>query len=210
MKYTTGTAGPAARRGFGRGRGRGRGRFGGFGPSRTTPEQRAEVRAWFAGRVPGTWGVDTGEIRVDDEEVLVVAHLPAVELAGEASAEERAAAEVGRIGGFREETRGRRMQIAEEAGAVFGRIVSWGATCGGTTTLFTTASLPVMTRLRIDERQVLDTLVDAGVARSRSDALAWCVRLVGTNEERWISDLRAAFEHVEQVRSRGPEGAGGA
>jgi hypothetical protein len=44
------------------------------------------------------------------------------------------------------------------------------------------------------------------VARSRSEALAWCVRLVGRNEDVWISELRAAFEHVEQVRSRGPKG----
>jgi hypothetical protein len=58
--------------------------------------------------------------------------------------------------------------------------------------------------LRIGERQVLDTLIDAGVARSRSEALAWCVRLVATHEDHWISDLRSAFEHVEEVRSRGP------
>ena len=69
---------------------------------------------------------------------------------------------------------------------------------------FTTASIPVMTRLRITERRVLDTLIDAGVARSRSEALAWCVRLVGSNEDSWITELRGAFEHVEQVRSKGP------
>ena len=43
-----------------------------------------------------------------------------------------------------------------------------------------------MTRLRQPQRLVLDTLVDAGVARSRSDALAWCVRLVGQHEEDWL------------------------
>lgn len=177
--------------------------------SRTSPEQRQQVRAWVAGRIPPEWAVVPGEVRIDDDEVLVVAHLPAVELPADTPAAERETAEAARIGGFREETRQRRMHIADEAAAASGRIVSWGATCGETTILFTTASVPVMTRLRIDERLVLDTLVDAGVARSRSDALAWCVRLVGRNEDRWISDLRSAFEHVEQVRSRGPSSGGG-
>lgn len=185
-------------------RGRGRGRRMRMGENRTSPEQRQQVRAWVAGRAPGDWSVDPGEVRVDEDEVLVLAHLTAVELGTDATDAERSTAETARIGGFREETREKRMQIADEAAAAFGRIVSWGAVCGGTTVLFTTASVPVMTRLRIDERLVLDTLVDAGVARSRSEALAWCVRLVGRNEDQWISDLRAAFEHVEAVRSRGP------
>lgn len=176
--------------------------------SRTTAAERSRVRAWVVGRVPDAWQVDATAIRVDDDEVLVVVHLAEVPLAPEAEAEERATAESARISGFREETRSRRMQIAEEGEAVLGRTVSWGATCGETTVRFTTASIPVMTRLRIDERQILDTLVDAGVARSRSDALAWCVRLVGTNEERWISELREAFTRVEEVRARGPESSG--
>jgi hypothetical protein len=70
--------------------------------------------------------------------------------------------------------------------------------------MYTTHSVPVMTRLRQNERTVLDTLVDAGVARSRSDALAWCVRLVGEHEDSWLSDLRTALQHVEQVRAEGP------
>jgi hypothetical protein len=61
-----------------------------------------------------------------------------------------------------------------------------------------------MTRLRMPERRVLDTLIDAGVARSRSEALAWCVRLVGENEGEWIGRLRDAFEAVQAVRREGP------
>ena len=61
-----------------------------------------------------------------------------------------------------------------------------------------------MTRLRMEDRQVLDTLVDAGVARSRSHALAWCVRLVGQHQEEWLADLRQALTQVEQVRGQGP------
>jgi hypothetical protein len=61
-----------------------------------------------------------------------------------------------------------------------------------------------MTRLRLPERQVLDTLVQAGVARSRSEALAWCVRLVGRHEAEWISELRDALVRVNELRRRGP------
>lgn len=179
----------------------------GWGQERTTAEQRRQITAWFAGRLPEDWFTATS-IEVDYDEVLVVGTLAPVTLPQGASEEDQATAESARIGGFREESRGRRVQIAEEAEAAFGRIVSWGATCGGTTQHFTTAGVPVMTRLRLPERAVLDTLIDGGVARSRSEALAWCVRLVGQNEEQWIADLRAAFEKVEDVRRRGPAAAG--
>jgi hypothetical protein len=61
-----------------------------------------------------------------------------------------------------------------------------------------------MTRLRMTERQVLDTLVGGGVARSRSEALAWCVRLVGDHQADWIQQLRDALVAVEAARSDGP------
>jgi hypothetical protein len=195
------TAGAAEER-LGSRRGRGRPRR--WTEERTTPEQRQRIRAWFAGRLPDGWYEGPAEVGVDHDEVLVVGQLPAVELPEGASDDERATAEAARITGHREDTREQRMRIAEEAQAAFGRRVSWGATCGSTTAHFTTASVPVMTRLRMPERLVLDTLVDAGVARSRSEALAWCVRLVGDNEDEWISELRAAFRHVEEARSSGP------
>lgn len=96
------------------------------------------------------------------------------------------------------------MTVAEEAQATFGRRVSWGASCGDVRQLFTTLSVPVMTRLRLTERTVLDTLVESGVARSRSDALSWCVRLVGRHEADWLTDLRDALVNVRKVRSEGP------
>jgi hypothetical protein len=64
--------------------------------------------------------------------------------------------------------------------------------------------MPVMTRLRMHERSVLDTLVDSGVARSRSEALAWCVRLVGKHQADWIEELREALVGVEAARAKGP------
>jgi hypothetical protein len=53
---------------------------------------------------------------------------------------------------------------------------------------------------------VLDTLVAGGVARSRADALAWCVRLVGRNSEEWLAGLRDALAGVDRARAAGPDG----
>jgi hypothetical protein len=54
------------------------------------------------------------------------------------------------------------------------------------------------------ERAVLDTLVESGVARSRSHALAWCVRLVAERQDDWLRDLRDALSEVQKVRGEGP------
>ena len=162
-----------------------------------------DAPGWFTGRLPDGWFTGAPEITIDRDEIVIVGELPALE--GEfADDAARAAAESGRISRYREQTRDERIEIARQAEHRYGRKVAWGAKLGGTTELFTTLSSPVMTRLRQPERLVLDTLVDAGVARSRSDALAWCVRLVGEHEQGWIADLRAALHHVEQVRADGP------
>ena len=125
-----------------------------------------EIHAWFTGRLPDEWFTEPAEVTVDREEITIVGTLSAPE-----SDDAEAAAE-GRIRRFREDTRARRIDIASEAERKFGRKVAWGARCGDVSEMFTTLSVPVMTRLRQSERRVLDTLVDAGVARSRSDALA--------------------------------------
>ncbi len=168
-------------------------------------ERDDEVRGWFAGRIPADWFSGPPAVTGDREEILVVGTLPDVQLAKDASPAERAAARGSRIDAFREETRAARMRIAADAEHRFGRRVAWGVTIGDVTKHFTTLSVPVMTRLRMRERAVLDTLVDAGVARSRSEALAWCVKLVGDNESAWIEKLRAAIGEVESVRSEGPK-----
>jgi hypothetical protein len=180
----------------------GAGGAGGAGQGTATEE----ARGWFSGRLPGDWFAAAPEIQADREEITIMGVLPAPETAGASDAERAAAAE-GRIRRFREETRGRRIEIAREAEHKFRRKVSWGVTCADVTEMFTTLSVPVMTRLRQPERRVLDTLVDAGVARSRSDALAWCVRLTGENADAWLSGLRAALRHVEEVRDQGPASA---
>ena len=183
----------------------GRRRSGGAPPS--GPEQERLIAAWFAGRIPDGWFEGPVTIEVDQDELQVVGLLPSPQLPEGASEDEVRVAEQARISGYREDSRAARMRIAEEAQPAFRRTVSWGAQCGGSRVLFTTAGVPVMTRLRLSDRRVLDTLIDAGVARSRSEALAWCVRLVAQHESDWIQELRQAMSAVEEVRERGPRGA---
>ena len=189
--------------------------------------QAEQIRGWFTGRLPDTWFTAAPEILVDREEITIIGHLPSAAPAGAEQARTGTDAEgaeattvsegsaarseaetdamaLGRSRRFREETRDARIEIAREAEHTFGRKVSWGVVCENRKVMFTTLSVPVMTRLRQSERRVLDTLVDAGVARSRSDALAWCVRLVGEHEDSWLSGLREALRRVEQVRAEGP------
>jgi hypothetical protein len=178
------------------GRGRARGRAADAPP----PVDRAEVAGWFAGWLPDGWFTGPVELTVDRDEITVVGAVPEPD-AGDG---DPTAARAGRIARFREQTRGQRMEIADAAQARYGRSVAWGASCGDVREVFTTLSVPVMTRLRQSERLVLDTLVDAGVARSRSEALVWAVRLVGEHTDEWLTELREAMAHVEEVRARGP------
>jgi hypothetical protein len=168
------------------------------------PSTEEDLQGWFAGRLPTDWFQGTPDVTSDREEILIVGTLDEPELGGDATDDARASARRARIQRFREDTREQRIRIALEAERRLGRKVSWGARVGDVEQTFTTLSVPHMTRLRMSERAVLDTLVDAGVARTRSEALAWCVRLVGTNEEAWIARLRDALVSVEQVRSEGP------
>ena len=164
-----------------------------------------EVAGWIRGRLPDTWFTEAAEVTSDREEILVVGTLAAPEgIEGEPDGAEATAAAKGRISRFREDTRDERIHIAREAEHRFGRKIAWGAECGPVRSVFTNLAVPVMTRLRQPERLVLDTLVEAGVARSRADALAWCVRLVGENADDWLGRLREAMTEVQRVREEGP------
>jgi hypothetical protein len=163
----------------------------------------ADLPTWFARHIPDGWFTGPPEVTADRDEIVVVGELASPRRRAQGPGDPRAAA-LARVHRFREETRDVRSRIAAEAQHLFGRKVSWGARCGGTTVLFSTVSVPVMTRLRLPERSVLDTLLDAGVARSRSEALAWCVRLVAANEGEWIESLRSALDRVAELRESGP------
>lgn len=170
----------------------GRGRRGGWQVA-DLPDA-SDAHEWFRGRLPDGWFTDV-EVTVDREEILVIGTLPDEVSGSEAE---------GRISRWRSDTREERIQIALEAQGRYQRTVSWGVRLGGAEALFTHVAAPVMTRLRQPERKVLDTLVDAGVARSRSDALAWSVRLVGEHAEDWLGQLREAMGEVDKLRAEGP------
>lgn len=170
-----------------------------------TFEQREKLRGWFTGRLPDDLFQELVEVTADREEITVIGRIPPPRLTPNASAAQREAAVRGRVQEFRERTRETRITVAREAEHRFRRKVSWGVECDGERTLFTHVAAPVMTRLRQPERQVLDTLIAAGVARSRSDALAWCVRLVQRHTDDWLSELRESLEHVQRVRAQGPD-----
>ena len=169
-----------------------------------TDSTDSAVRAWFAERLPEEWTGTAPDVTVDREEITVVLTLPQPPSAEGASEADRAAAQAGRINQFREDTRQDRIRVARQIEHRYQRKVAWGVRCGDTNELFTHLAAPVMTRLRQPERQILDTLVDAGVARSRSEALAWCVKLVGQNTDAWLADLRNAMTRVDELRKQGP------
>lgn len=162
------------------------------------------MRGWFTGRIPADWQHEPVTVTVDREEIIVRLSVADVALPEDASDAERDEARAGRARAFREETRQTRMGIADEAQQRFDRAVSWAVRIGDRVELFTHVSAPVMTRLRQPQRQVLDTLVASGVARSRSEALGWCVRLVGQHENDWLAELRTAMSAVADVRAQGP------
>ena len=181
-----------------------------FGPpwargGRAEPPPADDAAAWIAGALPDDWFTVRPDIVIDRDEIVIVGRLTEPVLGEDATDAEKSAAEAGRIASFREATRDRRIGIAQQLEHRYRRKVAWGAACGGRQELFTTFAAPSMTRLRQHERQVLDTLVDAGVARSRSEALAWCVRLVGEHADAWLGQLRDAMGAVDELRRQGPE-----
>ena len=198
------------------GRGRRGGPFGGpggprgFGPRGRGPKvgtdipDASDAAGWFAGRLPEGWFTGAPEVIVDRDEITVIGELAALDGSFDDPAAQ-AAAESGRISRFREETREARIDIARQAEHRYGRGISWGAKLGATGEIFTSLSVPVMTRLRQADRQVLDTLIDAGVARSRSEALVWAIRLVGEHADTWLTELREAMEQVNKLRAQGPD-----
>lgn len=179
------------------GHGRRHGRPGGW--QQAGQPEAGDAADWFAGRLPDAWFDGDPTVVVDREEITVIGKLP------DSDKDESDAHAEGRASRFREETRSERMSIADEAQSRYGRKVSWGVEVAGEPILFTHIAVPVMTRLKQPERQVLDTLVDAGVARSRSDALAWSVKLVGEHTEEWLAKLRDAMSAVDDLRAEGPE-----
>lgn len=172
--------------------------------SRPEPAPADDAAAWISGLLPDDLFTEAPKITIDRDEIVIVGKIAAPTVADGASDADRSAAESGRITLFRETTRDQRIGLARQMEHRYERKVAWGVECGGTTAMFTRLAAPVMTRLRQPQRQVLDTLVDAGVARSRSEALAWCVHLVGEHAQEWLDELRNAMNSVDELKRRGP------
>ena len=111
-----------------------RGRHGGppWARGNDTPPPADDVAAWLTGRLPDDWYEGTPEVKVDRDEIVVVGELTAPAVEGDPDAAAQQAAVAGRITRFREETRGKRMAIAQEAEERYGRKVAWGAKIGDT------------------------------------------------------------------------------
>jgi hypothetical protein len=96
-------------------------------------KELGSIKGWFAGRLPDGWftGVD---VTVEDDQIVVMGALPDAGLGS--TPEEKEGAAAGRIARFREETRGQRIGIAQEAEERFKKYVTWGANMGGVTKRF--------------------------------------------------------------------------
>ena len=160
---------------------------------------------WLADRLPDDWFDGPPSVVVDREEITVVGTLtlPHRGSRGRCRAVGRHSSRRGHLPRGDPSKNGWRSRATLNTGTT----ARWrGASRStGERYLFTHLAAPVMTRLRQPERQVLDTLVAAGVARSRADALAWCVRLVGEHSDDWLVQLREAMAEVEAVRASGPD-----
>ena len=91
------------------------------------------IKGWFAGRLPDGWFTGV-QVSNEDDQIVVLGTLP--ELSVGSSPEEKEGAAAGRIARFREETRGERIGIAQEAEERFHKYVTWGAQLGGVTKRF--------------------------------------------------------------------------
>ena len=172
--------------------------------ARNEPPPADDAGAWITGAVPDGWFIEPPQVVIDRDEIIIWGRVPTPELSAGSTDADRSAARSGRIHQFREDTRDARIRVAQQVEHRYQRKVAWGLRCGDANELFTHLAAPVMTRLRQPERQVLDTLVDAGVARSRSEALAWCVKLVGQHTNDWLAELREAMTKVDELRRQGP------
>jgi hypothetical protein len=149
---------------------------------------KSRLRDWLGDRLPTEWLAGPAEIDMDREEALVVLPL----------------AEGIDSGSFRQASRDQRIRLAQQAEEAFGISISWGTTTGGERRLFTTVRAAVPVALALPERQVLDGLVEAGVAGDRTEAVAWCIRLVGQHESDWLRDLREAVAAAPPGRRERP------
>jgi hypothetical protein len=152
-----------------------------------------DLQHWVAQQLPDTLTAAPPELRRYADELLIMLQVAAPDDPAEAA---------NLIARLREESRGLRIGIAREIERTQRLPVAWGMRAGEVETLFTSRTAPVMTRLGRAERDVLDTLVAAGVAETRSGALAYAVRAFAAEHGEWLSEVRQAIAEVDRVRAR--------
>ncbi len=151
-------------------------------------------------QLPASLGGLDPEIILDADELLIILNLSSETLVGEGEALKNA--EQALIERQRSETRTLRIQLGRNLERTFGCAVSWGMRAGGTVQLFTPNTIAVMTRLAHTERQVLDTLIAANVANTRSAALGYIVRTFAAEHHDWLNKVQEAAKNMASLRAQ--------
>ncbi|MDE3075391.1 MAG: hypothetical protein KGJ86_08170 [Chloroflexota bacterium] len=159
----------------------------------------AQLKEWLLNHLPATVAAAEPDISVDGDEILIVLKLNTSSIAEE---QNRPEAERALIERRRNETRGLRTQAGRRLGRSFGRAVSWGMQAGDSLELFTNNTAPVMTRLSRQERHVLDALITAKVANTRSGALGYVVRTFAAEHQEWLAEVQEAMSRVAGLREK--------
>jgi hypothetical protein len=160
-----------------------------------------EIEAWLTEQLPPDLRAAPPQVAIYDDEIVLVLCPQPPALPGD-DEDARRIAERMLIARLREESRPLRMRLADALQTRYSRPVSWGMRLGDSEALFTARTAPVMTRLDRREREVLDTLVAAGVAETRSAALAYCVRVFASEHGDWLAELRGVIAQVQEAREK--------
>jgi hypothetical protein len=159
-----------------------------------------ELTQWLLSQLPASVVGSDPEITINADELLITLNLNTETLMGKGEALKNA--EHALIEHQRSETRTLRIQLGRHLERTYGCAVSWGMRAGGTVQLFTTNTTAVMTRLSRTERQVLDTLIAANVANTRSAALGYIVRTFAIEHQEWLNQAQEAAKHMTNLREQ--------
>jgi hypothetical protein len=159
-----------------------------------------ELSRWLLSQLPASVAGGNPEITIEADELLIILNLNTDSLKGEGEALRKREQEL--IERQRSETRKLRIQLGRHLEQISGCVVSWGMRAGGTVQRFTMNTATVMTRLSAPERQVLDTLIAANVANTRSAALAYVVRTFAAEHQDWLNRVQEAARHMANLRTQ--------
>jgi hypothetical protein len=162
-----------------------------------------EIKSWLLEQLPSSVLASDPEINIESDELLVILHVAVDSVTGEGEA--RAQSERALIDRLRTETRALRIHLGRSINRTYGMIVSWGMQAGETLQRFTSnTTVPVMTRLTRTERHVLDTLIAANIANTRSTALSYIVRTFAAEHRDWLNEIQGVARHMARLRKQVP------